>query len=161
MAAEQPGIMKCQEHWHLLTQPAERSQIKVSAMQVVTVDNVGSLPGQVEKSPSPGEAEVFNAQMVIQRPTRLSQRSSETPDPFHSPYPAADRCQTRMHSQPKTLPSCVDLGIRNQQDIRIMAMLLAHRQPRSISAPSVRLTETQSDQPSATPSILGGDLQYA
>ena len=46
MAAEQPGVMKRQNHWHLLAQPGERSQIKIAAVQIVTVYNVWPLPSQ-------------------------------------------------------------------------------------------------------------------
>jgi hypothetical protein len=42
MATQQPCIMKRQNHWYLPAQPGERSQIKISAVQIVTVDNVRS-----------------------------------------------------------------------------------------------------------------------
>jgi hypothetical protein len=47
MAAEQPGVMKRQEHWHLVAQPWKRCQVKVSSMQVVAMHNMGSLCRQV------------------------------------------------------------------------------------------------------------------
>jgi hypothetical protein len=45
MTAEKPGIVKSHKYRYLPAQPRERSQIKISAVQIVTVDNVRSLLG--------------------------------------------------------------------------------------------------------------------
>ena len=81
MTTEQPGIMKRQNHRYLLAQPGERSQVKISTVQIVTMYNVWLLPGQAQKFPSTGITEVLNAPIAIEHSARLSEHTRETAEP--------------------------------------------------------------------------------
>ena len=81
MTTEQPGIMKRQNHRYLLTQPGDGSQVKISAVQIVTVNDIWSVLGQIQKFPSTRETKVFNPAIAVQRFAGFSYHMSEGPDP--------------------------------------------------------------------------------
>jgi len=59
MAAEQPGIVKRQNHRRLLAQPGKRPQVKVAAVQVMAVNYLWAFRRQVQEPPRAGEVEIL------------------------------------------------------------------------------------------------------
>src|SRR5258705_13682459 len=66
MTTEQPGIMKRQNHRYLLTQPGDGSQAKISTMQIVTVNDIWSVLGKIQKCPTTRETKVFKPEIAVQ-----------------------------------------------------------------------------------------------
>ena len=78
MATEKPSIMKGQNYRYLLAQPRKSSQIKISAVQIVTVNNVRWFWGQIQKFPGSGETKVFDPAIAVQSFAGFSYHMSES-----------------------------------------------------------------------------------
>lgn len=81
MTTEKPSVMKSQSYRYALTQPRESSQIKVSAVEIMTVNNVWWFWGQIQKLPSSGETKVFNPPIMSERSARLTYQSGKSAEP--------------------------------------------------------------------------------
>src|SRR5207237_10937939 len=80
MDNERPGSEEREDDGRIHTQPGKRAQIDISAVQVVTVDDVGSSHRQGQKRPRPREAKVFDPAVEIKRSARLTYGAGEAPE---------------------------------------------------------------------------------
>jgi hypothetical protein len=81
VTTEQPSIMESQNYRYLLAQPRESSQIKISTVQIVTVNNVWWFWGQVQKLPGSGETKVFNPTITSEPSARFSYHINKCAQP--------------------------------------------------------------------------------
>ena len=81
MTTEKPSIMKSQNYRYMLAQPRESSQIKISAVQIVTVNDIWWFWGEIQKFPGSGETKVFDSPIMSERSARFSYHIGKSAEP--------------------------------------------------------------------------------
>ena len=160
VAAQQPRVVKRQDQRNLGAERRERTQVEVPAVEVVRVNDVGPLGGECQEAPRSREMEILSAGVVVEGPRRV-RYDSRHPSGCRreraravSPKPVGDL-------EPETRPGGPLFGVRHGQDVDVVAVLLADREPRVVPAPSVRRKEVPRDLLRAAADVGGAHLQDA
>jgi len=73
MAAEQPRVVKCQHHGQFTAQPWKRLEVKIAAVKIVEMNDVGKFRSKRQKLPAPRKMKILEASMFVEPPPWFGQ----------------------------------------------------------------------------------------
>src|SRR5215831_3615918 len=137
MAAQQPGIPQVDNHRQLAAQPGKNTEIKIIAVEIMTMKDIRFLGRQVQYPSSARMAKTLQTEKLLYQLARMSQRSVIF---FETPYTTnfvLEPSESSLHTIIRVVPKAV----RNNQHVWIFGFLVTDCQPRLMASRAIGVKE--------------------